>query len=389
MISGAAIAVRRLLVQLGFAVGCLFPVRSRIVLATGHDARLRGNLEAIRLAIVAQMPAAAVTSLAHPPGRGLRARVAAAFNAVRDGYELARARLFVVDDYFFPLYVVRPRRETMIVQVWHASGAFKKMGYSLADKTFGSDDALLKLVTIHSNYDLCLVSTRRVAPFYAEAFGQPLDRFTSEIGIPRADPFFDGTWRSRTASIRDRWRIPDGKRVLLYAPTFRGDRVTEAHHVDHLDLEAMREILGEDNVLLLRRHPFVRAPSPLTRTLKGFVIDATGAADIEELMFISDLLITDYSSAIFEFAILERPIAFYAPDLDEYERERGFYFDYRSGVPGPVFTDTRALARWVRDGPFDVDRIRRFRDETYDVRDGRAASRFVDRVVRSALPPVA
>ena len=102
-------------------------------------------------------------------------------------------------------------------------------------------------------------------------------------------------------------------------------------------------------------------------------------------MLISDVLITDYSSAIFEYSLLERPMAFFAPDLDAYERERGFYFDYRSGVPGPVFTETRALARWLRDGPFDLDRVRRFRDASFEVADGRASQRFVESIVLPAL----
>ncbi len=102
-------------------------------------------------------------------------------------------------------------------------------------------------------------------------------------------------------------------------------------------------------------------------------------------MLVSDLLVTDYSSAIFEFSLLGRPMAFFAPDLDAYERERGFYFDYRSGVPGPVFTETDALARWIREGPVDLERIRRFRDASFEIADGQASRRFVDEVVIPAL----
>ena len=76
-------------------------------------------------------------------------------------------------------------------------------------------------------------------------------------------------------------------------------------------------------------------------------------------MLVSDVLVTDYSSAIYEFALLGRPMVFFAPDYEAYERERGFYFDYRTGVPGPIFETTEALAQYLRAGDFDLDRVER------------------------------
>jgi CDP-ribitol ribitolphosphotransferase len=95
--------------------------------------------------------------------------------------------------------------------------------------------------------------------------------------------------------------------------------------------------------------------------------------------------VTDYSSAIYEYSLLGRPMAFFAPDHDAYEAERGFYFDFRTGVPGPVFETTHGLARWLRAGEFDLDRVARFRAESFDVADGHATERFVDRLVEPAL----
>jgi CDP-ribitol ribitolphosphotransferase len=102
-------------------------------------------------------------------------------------------------------------------------------------------------------------------------------------------------------------------------------------------------------------------------------------------MLASDVLVTDYSSAIFEFSLLERPMAFLAPDLAAYEKERGFYVDYRSWVPGPVFERTEPLASWLRAGEFDMELVRRFREASFEVADGQATRRFVDQVVLPAL----
>jgi CDP-ribitol ribitolphosphotransferase len=102
-------------------------------------------------------------------------------------------------------------------------------------------------------------------------------------------------------------------------------------------------------------------------------------------MLVSDLLVSDYSSAIFEFALLGRPMAFFAPDRAAYERERGFYLDLDRDLPGPIFTETDALAAFVRAGAFDLERVRRFARDWFEVAHGRASRRFVDEIVLPAL----
>ena len=309
-----------------------------------------------------------------------------ALQGMRAGYHLATASLFVVDDYYFPIYAIRPRGGTRIVQAWHASGAFKRFGYSLAGKTFGASETLLRHVRIHSNYDLCLVSSARVAPAYAEAFDLPLDRFIADIGIPRTDIFFDDAWRASTTNeVRRRYRLPSERVTVLYAPTYRGEQTHAARDPGLLDLGVLRETLGDDHVVLVRLHPFVRQSTAIGPELAGFAIDVSDHPDIHALMLVSDHLVTDYSSAIFEYSLLGRPISFFAPDLEAYERERGFYLDYRSDLPGPIFAETAALAGYLRAGTFETDRVARFREASFDVADGGATTRFVERVVLPAV----
>lgn len=380
------VRARIALVRLGFRFGATLPLRRRVLLATAHAPAIGGNLAIIRDELRRRMPRVPIDEVAHRPADGIVARLAAACHGVLAGYRLARSRLVVVDDYYFPLYAIRPRPGTTVVQAWHASGAFKKFGYSLAGKTFGADAAVLRHVRIHSNYDLCLVSSERVIPHYAEAFGLPTDRFTSRIGVPRTDPLLDPGWRERTeADVRARYTIPEGKRVILYAPTFRGERTTAARFADELDLGLLARDLGRDHVMLLRLHPFVRSRAGIGPGAEAFVIDVSDHPDIHALMLISDVLVTDYSSAIFEWSLLERPMAFFAPDHAAYERERGFYLDYATDLPGPVFERTEDLAAWLRGGEIDLDPVRRFRDASFDVADGRAAERFVEHVARPAL----
>ena len=384
--SALVVALRTWAVRAGFLVGSRRPLRPRIVLATSHAAALSGNLAFSAQELAGRHPTVPVTVLAFRHGPGVRGRLRAVAHAARSGYHLATARAFVVDDYFFPMYVIRPRPGTVRVQVWHAAGAFKKFGYSVVEKSFGADEELLRQVAIHSNYSLALVSSMSVAPHYAEAFGQPRAIFASRFGLPRTDLFFDDERRARAlARIRGRYRLPDGRRVVLYAPTFRGDSVVTARYDDLLDLRVMHEVLGDDVVVLLRLHPFIRTALAIPPDLSGFVIDASADPDLNELMLVSDVLVTDYSSAIYEFALLGRPILFLAPDDAAYERERGFYLDFPGDLPGPVFASTPDLAEAIRAGAFDLERVRAFARASFDVTDGRATARLVDGVLLPAL----
>ncbi len=376
------VAARILLVRIGFALGSRRPGRRRVLLATSHADRLSGNLAAIEAELGRR--AIPVRVLALRPAGSLGGYLASAGHAVRAGYELAMARVVIVDDYFFPLYVVRPRPGTTVAQVWHASGAFKKFGYSVLDKAFGADEASVARVPIHTNYDLALVSSASAAPFYAEAFGQPVARFVAHLGIPRTDALFDRP-EARAADLRWRLGVRADRRILLYAPTFRGETVTAARHEELLDPRRLRERIGDGWAVLVRAHPFVRDRLALGQDLEGFAFDVTAEPEVTDVLLASDALVTDYSSIIYEYSLLRRPIAFLMPDLDAYERERGFYLDPARDLPGPIFRTTDEVAGWLLAGAFDTERVAAFAAASFDVADGRSTARFVDAVIEPAL----
>jgi teichoic acid ribitol-phosphate primase len=377
--------LRALLVRIGFRLGRLTPVRRRVVLATSHADRPGGNLAELRDRLRVDSPAVPVVVLARRLRAGRWANIRAAMDAIVAGWHLATARLFVVDDYYFPMYAIRPRADTKRIQLWHACGAFKRFGYSVLDRSFGADAADVVAFPIHTNYDLCLVSAARFAPFYAEAFRQPVERITSRLGIPRTDLFFDRLRMAAAAeAVRRTYAIPEGRTVILYAPTFRGARGTSATSPLELDLARLAAALGKDHVLLHRRHPYV--PLDPSAPARGeFEIDVSPWPELNELMLVSDVLLTDYSSAIYEFALLDRPIVFFAPDEAAYEGERGFYWDFRQEAPGPIARTTEEVIDILRAGTNDLDRVRAFRAASFDVADGRATRRLIDEVVLPAL----
>jgi CDP-ribitol ribitolphosphotransferase len=245
------------IVRVTFALASLLPIRRRVVLATTHIAAIRGNLASIQAEIARQGLDVPVVALIHNARPGWRGRVRAVVQSIIAGYYLATSAVFVVDSHYLPIYVIRRRPGTTIVQTWHACGAIKKIGYSVLDKTFGADESLTNLVRLHTNYSFCLAASHAAVVQYMDAFRQPAELFVTELGIPRTDVLVRTEGRDRLmAAIRERYAIPAGRRVILYAPTFRGESMTKARHPEDLDLGVLARCWAT-TVLLLRLHPAV------------------------------------------------------------------------------------------------------------------------------------
>ncbi len=384
-------AVRVLLARAGAALARLQPIQERVYIVTNRDSSLRGNLAEIERALRA-LPAAPTilretgSDDERNGGVPILSLFTAALRIAKRSYRVATSRVVIVDDYFFPIYPVRKRSGVTIIQVWHACGAFKRFGRATLASEWGADEIFLKWVPIHSNYDLTLVSSASIAQIYADAFGQSVETVTAVFGIPRTDALAPSPRRDAAErEMRARLGLTDNRTTILYAPTFRGADLKGARAPELLDIAALHRVLGDQYRLILRLHPFVKSAMRIPDEARDFVVDASREPDVNEVMLAADILVTDYSSIIFEYSLLNRPMAFLAPDLDAYERERGFFFDYRSGVPGPVVDTTEQLITWINAKAFDLQRVANFATESFDVMDGHATERLVEQVVLPAL----
>ncbi|MGX8773439.1 MAG: CDP-glycerol glycerophosphotransferase family protein [Bacillota bacterium] len=201
-----------------------------------------------------------------------------------------------------------------------------------------------------------------------------------ETGYPRNDLLFSFD-EAYAARVRAELGIPEGKKVILYAPTFRDNKHDGSGYVydTHLDFDRLRSSLGDEYVVLFRAHYFIANEFDFGR-YKGFVYDVSKHDDITPLYTVADLLITDYSSVFFDFANLGRPMLFYMYDLDEYADDiRGFYIDIDE-IPGPIIKNEDELPDAIRsltDGGFARnEKYMRF-NEKYNYLDDENASRRV------------
>lgn len=295
--------------------------------------------------------------------------------------EFATAKALFLTDYFFPAYACKPRDGQSVVQLWHGCGAFKKWGYSTAEKKWGASKKELDLYPIHNTYTHICVSSPKVSFAYAEAFGCS-KKAVMPLGTPRTDVYFDkGFVADCRRQIAEKFPQIGGRKIILYAPTFRGSSIGESYIKNMLNAEKMAEQLGNDYVLLIKQHPLTADAFRIKDN--GFAFDISKDVAIETALCAADLVIADYSSLIFEYALLERPMIFYAYDLAEYEDERSFYFGYEGFVPGEIVADTDGIINEIKrlETDFDVQKIRRFRQEYMSACDGKSTERILNTVM--------
>ncbi|MFM9634471.1 MULTISPECIES: bifunctional glycosyltransferase family 2 protein/CDP-glycerol:glycerophosphate glycerophosphotransferase [Streptomyces] len=299
---------------------------------------------------------------------------------------LARAK-YLVNNANFAEGVVK-REGSVHVQTQHGT-PLKKMGvdqstYPVVAAATGSFTKLLGRV---DRWDYNLSSNTHSTQMWERAFPGSYEQL--EYGYPRNDVFCTATAED-VARVRRELGVPEGSTAVLYAPTHRDHRTG---FDAGLDLEAFCEAAGDDVVVLLRAHYFYDRG---VRRGSGRIIDVTARRSSEDVCLAADALITDYSSIMFDYANLDRPIVVYADDWDVYTETRGVYFDLLAAPPGPVARTPGELARVFADGSYASAASRSlrniFRARFCQFDDGRAAERVVRRVLlgepAEAIPPV-
>jgi CDP-glycerol glycerophosphotransferase len=277
----------------------------------------------------------------------------------------------------------RKRPDSTYLQTWHGT-PLKRIHH---DVRWAPEGRLERLDEDVALWDHLLSPNRASTPRLRGAFG-----FTGEVhetGYPRNDVLSSPDREELGAQVRAGLGIPEGRKVVLYAPTWRDDLVFGGDGPGFtmpLDLDAFTARLGADHTLLVRLHSLV--PGRLQLPPGAPVIDVSGYRDVRELYLAADLLVTDYSSTMFDFAVTGRPILLFTPDLDRFRDEvRGFYFDLAAAAPGPLLATSPELVDAIE----DVDRVARenhdryasFRETFCHLDDGHAT----DRVVELFFPP--
>ena len=284
---------------------------------------------------------------------------------------------------------IAPKKGQTYLQCWHGT-PLKRLGYDIQEE----GNAMNSLAEIHRKYRL---EGEKVdwflspSPFASACFRSAwqMERWGKgdailEAGYPRNDRLINATEEERQA-LRAKLGIPEDKRAILYTPTFRDDQHVSGRGYDYrpaIDFGRLREQLGDGYVVLFRAHYLVASAFDFS-AYPGFVLDVSGVEEINDLYLASDLMITDYSSTMFDYANLRRPILFYMYDLEQYrDHLRGFYFDL-SELPGSILTQEEQLAPAILETEQFVwtPEWEAFRRRFAPLDDGQAARRVTETVI--------
>ena len=320
------------------------------------------------------------TLSSHCLGEASYSRVRYIANALKCLKDIATADMVFICEASRLISCIAPRPETFITQLWHGCGAFKRFGLSSAKLKFGGDYKNDEKYPYHKNLNLVTVSSPEVIWAYSEAMNiAPESNIIQATGISRTDVFFDVAFKvAAKKRIEEIMPQQDGRKWLLWAPTFRGN-VHTATTPKYPDLEAMKEALADRYILLIKHHPLVASRPQIPEGVQDFAFDVSDECSIEDLICHCDMCISDYSSLVFEYSLMERPMIFFAPDKADYEDWRGFYYPYEEMTPGPIVTNTEELIEAIKEleSDFNPSEVIAFREKFMSACDGQATQRII------------
>ena len=342
---------------------------NKVTFLTNRSERLTGNIKAVFFEMT-KLPDVEINVLCKKGG--VNANLPNLFKFFR---LYATSRVVFVDDYYHFLTYLKKKDDVKLIQLWHACGAFKTFGFS----RLGRDSYLRQSSPNHRQYDYVIVSSQEIIPYYAEGFGVAMEKVIP-LGSPRCDVLQNEEYKRRFTKnfYKDNPQF-ENKKVLLFAPTFRGGGMGRCHYpAERFEIDNLLSQLDDDWVIIVKMHPYLKERPVYSKKYVGRVRDFTVGYDINDLLFVTDLLVTDYSSVIFEASIVNVPMLFFAFDLNEYSRDRDFYCNFSSFVPGRIVLNTQEMVQAIKDNDFKQELVAPFRERYFDDTAGHATDNVVN-----------
>lgn len=349
------IAIFRGFLNLIYALFKLLPVRDKITLISRQSDFPSEDFLMLKAEIEKQSPKTEVKILSKKLRKSPGALISYIGHIFVQMYHIATSKTVVLDSYCIAVSVLKQRRSLRVVQIWHAMGALKRVGLSILGEEEGSNPKLAKAMRMHRNYTHVLASGKACVKPFAEAFG--CDEKSIVIGsLPRVDRLMSEEIKQRTIDkifdiYQELKQAKDcNKKIIVYAPTFRKHKDISAETEDLINT-----ISSEDRIIVIKKHPLMKL---CIEDRPGVIIDDTFST--EEMLYIADYVIADYSAIVFEAALLNKPMCFYAFDLDEYMASRSFYLDYEKDMPGAICKDVDEVETVLKDFCFDLEAVKNF-----------------------------
>lgn len=296
--------------------------------------------------------------------------------------KMAMSDFIFLDDHAPVLDWLVLDKDTVLIQLWHAGAGFKASGYS----RWGHIGCPAPY-SCHRQYQYGIAGSKNIAHFFSEVWGIN-DSQVLPTGMPRIDEFLDEEYRKKkTKELYENYPMCKDKKVILFAPTYRGKNKKSANYpYELIDFKRLYDLCADEYVVLFKMHPWVAEPVPIPAGYKDKFKDVGSYPNINDLFYITELLITDYSSNIFEYSLMRKPMLFFAFDEIQYSFSRGFHRPYEESAPGKICRTFEELLEAIRQKDFDYAKVEAYVEKHFDYIDSHACDRVIDWIILGQLP---
>lgn len=276
-----------------------------------------------------------------------------------------------VDDYVPIFKFITLDSKTKFIQLWHAGVGFKSVGYS----RFGKEGSPHPMESCHRKYTHVVVGSSDLIPVYEEVFGVDQKNFYP-YGLPRLDGYLDKIKiENFKKEFYENYPFLKGKKIILFAPTYRGSSQKDAFYpLEKINHKKILELKDKDFVFLYKMHPFINQEINIEKEYEDVIFNFSNFNDINSLFYITDILITDYSSNVYEYSLLKKPIIFYAYDRDFYQLTRGVHRSIEE-VSETVCETFDEVIDTIKNGNYKVKNSHVYVHDVY------ASDRIIDNII--------
>lgn len=287
---------------------------------------------------------------------------------------IAKQDYIFIDDYAPIFGFLNLSKKTKLIQLWHAGIGFKEVGYA----RFGENGSPHPYVSCHRKYDYVFVGSEAMRDIYKDVFGINCEQIIA-TGLPRLDNYLK---EEKISVFKDNFYTEypylKNKKIILFAPTYRGKGQKTAYYdYSQIDFKKFDDVCDKDTVILFKFHPFIIEKIEIPEKYLEKFFDFSTFADINELFYITDILITDYSSNIYEFSLYKKPILFFDYDKEIYKAIQGIHFNLEDYSPGEICNNFDELVYNLKNEKFNLENANNFRKKYFDFEDNKACERII------------
>ncbi|MGN1269861.1 MAG: CDP-glycerol glycerophosphotransferase family protein [Clostridia bacterium] len=352
--------LKKLLILCANFIYCFFkllPTTKKITMISRQSDKKTIDFELLENKLKEKMPNYKIKILCKKLEGGAKAtiinKIKYAFHCLIQMYNISTSQVVILDSYCILISILKHKKNLKVIQMWHSMGTMKKFGYQILDKEEGSSSKMANSMKMHKNYNYVFASGMAYAKQLEEGFNCGMDKIRI-YSLPRVDLLTSDTYKKEISKkIYKIYPEIKNKKNIVYCPTFRKN---EKNFNENLKKMIEKVDTNKYN-LILKLHPLSKVKIDIDKN--GIINDKEFSS--MDMLFIADYVISDYSCIIYEAAVLNIPLYFFAFDLEEYLQTRGLTLNYKEELPGVISESIEDILNSIENENYDMQKLQDFR----------------------------